>query len=95
MGLEPAAIFASNGNGSFLGMPVHDVRDHDRVPHDLMIVASLEQPKALVAQFVGLGVRDEHLIILRPSAPRGPIPADETRGGRCQPVGRGAAPSSG
>ena len=69
--LEPVAIFSSNGRGTFLGMPIQDVRYHDRVQYDFMVIASLEKPEPLVADLVSVGVSARRLITLRPTrAPR-------------------------
>src|SRR2546425_2697636 len=41
LGLEPVAIF-DDAEGLFLGMTVHDIRDHRSVAFDLLIVGSLD-----------------------------------------------------
>ena len=65
-GLEPATIFDGGSAGRFLGMNVRDVREQDQVAYDLMIVATLDPPGALVRQLVAAGIAPEKLITLRP-----------------------------
>jgi DNA-binding Lrp family transcriptional regulator len=66
-GLDLAAIFGDAGGGTFLGMPVRDIRDHGQVPYDLLVVAALELPDAAVTQLVQWGVPGEKLQTLRPA----------------------------
>src|SRR6185436_6555474 len=40
-GLEPVAIFDTDGGQEFLGMPVRPLREHVDIAYDLMIVATL------------------------------------------------------
>jgi DNA-binding MarR family transcriptional regulator len=65
-GLEPATVFDGTGAGHFLGMTVRDVREQNHVAYDLMIVATLDPPAALVSQLVAGGIPPEKLITLRP-----------------------------
>lgn len=65
LGLEPAAVFDGHGAGEFLGMPVQDIRAQDLASYDLIIVATLERPEALVAELVRQGVPREKLLTLR------------------------------
>ena len=66
VGLEPAAIFDGNDRATFLGMPVHPISTHDRFQFDHLIVASLDNPNALVARLIQSGVPAAKLIGLRP-----------------------------
>ena len=65
LGLEPAAIFADNGDGKFLGMPVRDVRQHASVDFNLMLVATLEHPAPLLLKLVNYGIPEAKLLPLR------------------------------
>ena len=64
LGLEPVAIF-DDANGVFLGMTMHDIRDHRSVAFDLLIVGSLEVNIDVAARLIGLGIAKERLIMLR------------------------------
>jgi DNA-binding MarR family transcriptional regulator len=66
-GLELAAIFADEDGQTFLGMPVQDIRNHDTVPYDLLVVAALDRPDAAVARLVQWGVPAAKLQTLRPA----------------------------
>lgn len=65
-GLEPTAVFDGNGDRRFVGNPVRDIREQGSVEYDLMIVATLEPPGALMAELIAAGVTPEKLIMLRP-----------------------------
>ncbi|MBI1893288.1 MAG: winged helix-turn-helix transcriptional regulator [Candidatus Rokubacteria bacterium] len=65
LGLEPAAVFDGRGGGEFLGMPVQAIRAQDMDQYDLIIVATLDRPDALVAELIGQGVPQEKLLTLR------------------------------
>ena len=69
LGLEPVAIFDGQGGCEFLGMAVRDVREHDQVPYDVMIVATLEDPTNLIAKLIKGGVLTERLVPLRGEVP--------------------------
>lgn len=71
-GLEPAAIFGGDGQALFLGAAVHDIQHQSAVEYDLMIVATLEPPGALVTKLIGAGVPPDKLITLRPEERRQP-----------------------
>jgi DNA-binding Lrp family transcriptional regulator len=64
LGLEPVAIFDET-TGIFLGMTVHDVRDHASVAFDRLIVGSLELNSRLTERLVALGISTDRLIMLR------------------------------
>lgn len=78
-GLEPAAIFDGDGTGQFLGTAVRDIRDRDSAAFDLLIVATLEPPDALVAQLLAAGVPRDKLVTLRPSSSERRRPARPAR----------------
>ena len=71
LGVEPVAIF-DEAAGTFLGMTVHDVKDHASIPFDLLIIGSLETNNAMAERLVGLGIPGERLVLLR-----NPPPADK------------------
>jgi len=66
-GLEPAAIFALEAGGTFLGMPVRGLEDCALVSFDRLIVATLDNADALVDRMVDAGVPIEKLLTLKPS----------------------------
>jgi hypothetical protein len=68
-GLEPVAIFALEGGGTFLGMPVRGLDECALVDFDRLIVATLDKPGPLVERLVRSGVPSEKLLTLRPAAP--------------------------
>jgi DNA-binding Lrp family transcriptional regulator len=68
LGLEPVAIFDDSA-GVFLGMAVHDIREHASVAFDLLIVGSLEVNHGLTERLVGLGISAERLVMLRTQSP--------------------------
>ena len=65
-GIEPVAILDGDGGGSFLGMPVHPLRDHDQIRFDLLIVATMEKPDGLVRELLCTGIPEEKLLTLQP-----------------------------
>jgi len=65
MGIEPVAVF-DDAVGTFLGMPVRDVRDHAAVIFDLVIVASLDRSSCVAERLIAAGIASERLILLRP-----------------------------
>jgi DNA-binding Lrp family transcriptional regulator len=64
LGIEPVAVF-DHGEGSFLGMPVLDVREHTAVAFDLVIVASLERGNRAAEELLAAGITPDRLILLR------------------------------
>jgi DNA-binding Lrp family transcriptional regulator len=64
LGIEPVAVF-DDAEGTFLGMPVRDIRDHAAVTFDLVIVASLD-PSGRAAETIAAGIPAERLVLLRP-----------------------------
>jgi ribosomal protein S25 len=65
-GFEPVAIFANEGGGLFLGMPVTGLDACSSVVFDRLVVATLDNPDALVEQLVGAGIPSEKLLTLKP-----------------------------
>jgi DNA-binding MarR family transcriptional regulator len=68
-GLEPVAIFAAEGGGTFLGIPIRGLDECALVPFDRLIVATLDKPDALVKQLARAGVPREKLLMLKPTTP--------------------------
>ncbi len=66
-GLEPVAIFALKGGGSFLGMRIRGLDECPLVAFDRLIVATLDWPDPLVARLVDAGVPAEKLVTLQPT----------------------------
>jgi DNA-binding MarR family transcriptional regulator len=64
-GLEPVAIFASEGGGTFLGMPVRGVDECSLVSFDCLLIATLEKPGPVVKELVRAGVSREKLLTLK------------------------------
>jgi hypothetical protein len=67
-GLEPVAIFAVDGGGTFLGMPIRGLDECALVAFDRLLVATLDSPDPLAEQFVRAGIPTEKLLTLRPTA---------------------------
>lgn len=65
LGIEPVAVF-DDAEGTFLGMPVRDIRDHAAVTFDLVIVASLDRGNKCAERLLAAGVASTRLILLRP-----------------------------
>ena len=76
-GLDPAAIFALQAGGTFLGMPIRGLDECSLVAFDRMIVASLDKPDALVKKLVDAGVPIEKLLTLKPAVHVPATTADE------------------
>jgi len=68
-GLEPVAIFDDEDGHVFLGMPVRPITEHEQVPFDMMIVATLGRSGAQIASLIKSGVPREKLFPLRQDAP--------------------------
>jgi DNA-binding Lrp family transcriptional regulator len=79
-GLEPIAIFDAEGGHYFLGMPVRPISEHNMVPYDLIVVATLDSSGQQWASLIKDGVPAAKLFPLRqkPGATRrvGPAAAD-------------------
>jgi hypothetical protein len=68
-GLEPAAIFALDAGGVFLGMPIRGLDECSLVSFDRLIVATLDRPDPLVNRMVEAGIPIEKLLTLKPAGP--------------------------
>jgi DNA-binding MarR family transcriptional regulator len=68
-GLEPVALFAAEGGGTFLGIPIRGLDECALVPFDRLIVATLDKPDALVKELARAGVPREKLLMLKPTTP--------------------------
>jgi len=77
MGLELVAVFAPEGNGAFLGLPVRPIADQGQVAYDVLIVAILERPAANLKRLREAGVPPEKLLMLQPSS-ASPAPSNGT-----------------
>jgi len=64
-GMEPVAVFDTDGGADFLGMRVLPLRDHVGITYDLMIVATLERSGSQVGALVSDGVPAAKLFPLR------------------------------
>lgn len=74
VGIEPAAVFAQQRGGHFLGIPVWALDDHRQVAFELLIVATLDSPDPLVASLAALGIPRERLLTLIPPTSAAPRP---------------------
>ena len=74
-GLEPVAVFDTDGGREFLGMPVLPMTDHSQVEFDLIIVATLDRSGQQVTDLLSAGVPREKLFPLR----QGPTEAPSKR----------------
>jgi len=66
MGLDLVAVFAAEGNGQFLGLPVRPVEDQAEVAYDVLIVAVLERPAGTARLLRQSGVPDDKILMLQP-----------------------------
>jgi hypothetical protein len=84
-GLDPVAIFESDGGHEFLGMPVLPIADHATVEFDLVIVASLDRSGQPLQELLDVGIPKDKLFPLRketaPPPRRKAIPV-RTRNGK-------------
>jgi hypothetical protein len=64
-GLDPVAVFDTEGDGVFLGMPVMPIADHPNVEFDLIIVATLDRSGQPLQALLDVGVPTEKLFPLR------------------------------
>src|SRR5262245_51626548 len=64
-GMEPVAVFDTDGGADFLGMRVRPLRDHVEIVYDLIIVATLEQSGPQVGALLSDGVPADKLFPLR------------------------------
>jgi DNA-binding Lrp family transcriptional regulator len=66
MGLDLTAVFAPEGNGRFLGLPVLPIAEQGSVTYDVLIVAVLERPAGTARLLRQSGVPDEKILMLQP-----------------------------
>ena len=79
-GLEPVGIFAGEGGGHFLGLPVRPVSELPAADVDGIVVATFERPERHVAGLVRLGLPPEKFLTLRRLA--SPVSNGDSAGGR-------------
>lgn len=65
LGMDLAGVFDTDPHGVFLGKPVMDIRDHESVPFDVLVVASLDASTPSIQVLLDLGVPREKLVALR------------------------------
>src|SRR5262245_35815395 len=63
-GLEPVAVYGTNGQRDFLGLAVRPLKDVAAAPADRVIVATFDQPDRHRETLVRWGVQPDHLIFL-------------------------------
>lgn len=68
LGVEPVAVFSDLGGGTFFGVPVQPIAECGAVSFDAMIVATLDNPAALMMSLDLLGVDPDKLVPLRQAA---------------------------
>jgi len=68
LGLEPVVVFEIDRCGAFLGIPLVDVRNHATIDYDLIVVATIVDPDAMVDSLAGQGVPRAKMSTLRPHA---------------------------
>lgn len=76
MGLELVAVFDKSAEGTLLGRPILDIRDHGASAFDILIVATLDVPGPIIEGLVAVGVPQEKLVALREdvhSVPEGAV----------------------
>jgi DNA-binding MarR family transcriptional regulator len=66
MGLELTAVFAPDGNGRFLGLPVLPIAEQGTVDYDVLIVAVLERPAGTARLLRQSGVPEGKILMLQP-----------------------------
>ena len=64
-GLDPVAIFDTEGGGEFLGMAVRPLVEHAAVDYDLIIVATLDPTSTRLTELLNAGVPETKLYPLR------------------------------
>jgi len=72
--LEPIAIFDREGGDHFLGMPVRPIADHEQVPYDLIVVATLDSSGEQWANLIRDGIPAAKLLPLRQTPKTGRRP---------------------
>jgi DNA-binding MarR family transcriptional regulator len=64
-GLDPVAVFDTEGGREFLGMPVLPIAGHRTVDFDLIIVATLDRSGQQLQELLDVGVPTDKLFPLR------------------------------
>ena len=65
LGMELVAVLDGVGAAKFLGRPVQDIREQPTVDYDLIIVATLEQPDAMVERLLSYGVPRDKIVMFQ------------------------------
>lgn len=65
LGFELVAVFDSESESTFLGMPVRNVSELGDSHCDFIIAATLDGPEAMVAKLAGHGVSRQKILTLR------------------------------
>lgn len=82
-GLDPVAVFDTEGGRVFLGTPVLPITDHASVEFDLIIVATLDRSGHYLQALADAGVPADKLFPLRKeTAPRRKTVSVRTRNGK-------------
>ncbi len=69
-GLEPVGIFAGDGGGQFLGLPVRPVSELPTADVDGIVIATFDKPDAQLAELGRMGIPSQKFLTLRrPEAP--------------------------
>ena len=63
--LEPIAIFDEEGGNDFLGMPVRPIAEHEQVPYDVIVVATLDSSGQQWSNLINDGIPAAKLFPLR------------------------------
>jgi DNA-binding MarR family transcriptional regulator len=66
MALDPVAVFATESNGHFLGLPVTPIARHGDVAYDVLVVAVLERPAGTAKLLSQAGVPGQKILMLHP-----------------------------
>ena len=67
--LEPVGVYAAQGDGHFLGLPVQAVAALADEPLDAVVIATFERPEPHLAELIRLGVPRPKILTLRAPAP--------------------------
>lgn len=67
--LEPVGIYAAQGDGHFLGLPVQTVAELADQSLDAVVIATFERPEPHLAELVGRGVPRAKILTLRAALP--------------------------
>ena len=69
-GLEPVGIFAGDGGGQFLGLPVQPISELPGADVDGIVIATFDKPDAQLAELGRMGIPPQKFLTLRrPAAP--------------------------